>query len=183
MHRRATSRANAARALTATMLAVLTLTSCSSSSSPGSTGADTSTPPSSPSHGTAGRGTTTPPPPSDQRAVAAIKRTYVAFFSGDTSASRKIDLVQNGLAFAQVINAQADTPIAKGTTASVSKVTLVTPTQANVVYTVSLAGTPALKNQAGIAINDGGTWKVGTTTFCALLTLEQQAPPICQGLP
>jgi hypothetical protein len=34
-----------------------------------------------------------------------------------------------------------------------------------------LNGKPALANQTGIAVLQGGTWKVGIASFCSLLAL------------
>lgn len=115
--------------------------------------------------------------------VAAIKSAFVTFFSGKTPGSQKITLVEDGPAFSSVINAQAGGSLSQSTTASVSTVTVTSPTQASVVYTVSLGGVPALKNQTGQAVKDGGTWKVSASTFCALLTLEGTAPTLCSTLP
>lgn len=114
---------------------------------------------------------------------AAITSAFVTFFSGETPGSKKITLVENGPAFSAVIDAQAGSGLSKSTTASVSKVTVTSPTQATVVYTVSLGGVPALKNQPGSAVKDGGQWKVSASTFCALLTLEGSAPAFCKTLP
>ncbi|HYZ53605.1 MAG TPA: hypothetical protein VE733_08920 [Streptosporangiaceae bacterium] len=58
------------------------------------------------------------------------------------------------------------------------------PTQAKVIYSVLLGGTPALKNQPGVAVLQNGTWKVGDQSFCALLTLENngKAPSVCSSV-
>jgi hypothetical protein len=60
-------------------------------------------------------------------------------------------------------------------------VTIESPTQAKVTYSILVGGTPELKNQPGIAVNQAGTWKVGDQSFCALLTLENsgKAPAVC----
>jgi len=51
-------------------------------------------------------------------------------------------------------------------------VTVSSSTQAIVTYDILLSGTPVLSNQKGIAVNQGGTWKVGDTSFCGLLALQ-----------
>jgi hypothetical protein len=50
-----------------------------------------------------------------------------------------------------------------------------------VTYSILVAGTPALKNQPGVAVSQDGIWKVGDQSFCALLTLENsgKAPAAC----
>jgi len=59
-------------------------------------------------------------------------------------------------------------------------VTLVSSTTARVVYTITLGGQPALKNQTGTAVRVGGTWKVSDKSFCALLSLEGTKPSVCR---
>jgi hypothetical protein len=54
----------------------------------------------------------------------------------------------------------------------VSKVTLESPTQAKVIYTIFVSGTPALTNQTGVAVYQNGVWKVGAASFCGLLAVE-----------
>jgi hypothetical protein len=62
-------------------------------------------------------------------------------------------------------------------------VTVTSPTQAKVTYSVLLGGTPALKNQPGVAVLQNGIWKVGDQSFCALLTMENngKAPSVCSS--
>ncbi|MFE3292296.1 hypothetical protein [Rhodococcus sp. NPDC059234] len=124
-------------------------------------------------------GTTPPSAAAGSDARAAVTDAFVAFFSGDTAAAEKITLVQNGQAFADTVNAQADSPIAKGATATVSTVDLDSPGHATVTYTVLLDGKPVLPDQTGEAVEVDGTWKVAQSTFCALLTLEGNPPPVC----
>jgi hypothetical protein len=120
--------------------------------------------------------------PASGETRAAIAKAFVDFFAGSTPAARKIMLVQHGNDFSRVIDRQAGSPLARGTTAAVSKVVMLSPTKANVVYTVSLSGTPALKNVTGVAVMEDGSWKVSAQTFCTLLKLEQQAPPTCKTM-
>ncbi|MFC9790252.1 hypothetical protein [Rhodococcus sp. NPDC127528] len=112
-------------------------------------------------------------------AHAAVTDAFVVFFSGDTAAAQKITMVQNGQAFADTIDAQAGSPIAKGTTATVSTVDLDAPGHATVTYTVLMDGKPVLPDQTGEAVEVDGNWKVAQSTFCALLTLEGSPPPVC----
>ncbi len=59
--------------------------------------------------------------------------------------------------------------------------TNVTASQATVKYDILLGTTPALTNQTGTAVFQGGTWKVGDGSFCGLLKLEglKSLPPAC----
>jgi hypothetical protein len=60
-------------------------------------------------------------------------------------------------------------------------VTVESSTQAKVLYSILVSGTPELKNQPGVAVFQNGIWKVGDQSFCALLTLENsgKAPSAC----
>jgi hypothetical protein len=118
---------------------------------------------------------------SDLSSQAKITADWVAFFSGTTSAARKIALLQNGKSFAKVIDAQASSPLSKSVAAKVSKVALTSSTAANVRYSLTLGGQPALSNQQGQAVLVSGTWKVGDRSFCGLLALEQEKVPACSA--
>jgi hypothetical protein len=113
-------------------------------------------------------------------AKAQVVQTWTTFFAGSTPASKKVQLLQGGPRFARLIEAQAASPLAQQTKAIVTKVTLESPTRAQVVYTIMIAGKPALKNQLGTAVRVGGTWKVGDASFCALLSLQGGTPPACR---
>lgn len=135
--------------------------------------------------------TTTPPPaatspPAGAGAVAAITTNWEAFFSAKTPVSQRVSLLQDGSQFQSVISAQAGSGLASQASAKVTKVTVTSPTQATVKYDILLNGTPALTNQTGTAVLDNGTWKVGVTSFCGLLTLENGGktaglPAACQS--
>jgi hypothetical protein len=107
----------------------------------------------------------------------------VAFFNPKTPVAKRVSLLQNGSAFASIIKAQASSALASSATSSVNAVTVESPTQAKVTYSILVGGSPALKNQPGVAVRQGGVWKVGDQSFCALLTLENngKAPTACAG--
>jgi hypothetical protein len=110
---------------------------------------------------------------------AQITADWKTFFAGTTSSARKIALLQNGKSFTQVIDGQAGSAMAKSVTAKVSKVTLVSPSKATVLYSLELGGEPALSNVSGEAILQDRVWKVGDQSFCALLALEEVKVPAC----
>jgi hypothetical protein len=116
-------------------------------------------------------------------AEEAIAANWTAFFSPKTPVAKRVSLLQNGSTFASVIQAQASSTLASEASAEVTKVTVTSPSQATVVYTVLLAGTPALSNQKGVAVYQDGTWKVGVASFCGLLTLENsgKTPSVCKA--
>lgn len=127
-------------------------------------------------------GTTTPkasssastsaPAASSGSATAQITTNWQAFFNAKTPESRRVQLLQNGQDFASVIKAQAGSTLASSATAQVTKVTDVSSAQAKVTYSILVGGTPELKDQAGVAVLQNGTWKVGDASFCGLLALE-----------
>ena len=135
-------------------------------------------------------GTSTPPPAATSagaggNAVAAITTNWEAFFSAKTPVPQRVSLLQDGAQFQSVIQAQAGGGLASQASAKVTKVTVTSPTQATVKYDILLNGTPALTNQTGTAVLDNGTWKVGVTSFCGLLALENGGkttglPAACQ---
>lgn len=108
-----------------------------------------------------------------------IKQDWQAFFSGKTPAKKKVALVQHGKVFASVIRAQSRSALATSTSAKVTKVSMASKTEAHVVYTVYLAGKPALKGAKGTSLYLQHRWKVSASSFCALLGLEQAKPAAC----
>jgi hypothetical protein len=110
---------------------------------------------------------------------AAVTTSWVRFFAGTTGAAAKIALLQNGPAFAAVIDAQAGSPLAQGVMAKVASVTPTSPTTATVHYSLLIAGQSVLSGQTGQAVLVDGTWKVGVSSFCALLKLEGSKVPAC----
>jgi hypothetical protein len=135
--------------------------------------------------GSSGTSSVSPPPSthSPASATALITANWEAFFSGKTSAAKKITLLQNGQAFATIITAQSGSSMASSASAKVTKVAMTSPTQATVTYDILLGTTPALTSQSGLAVYQNGTWKVGDASFCALLALENggKAPSVCNS--
>jgi hypothetical protein len=105
-------------------------------------------------------------------AAAQITADWQAFFDARTPVARRVELLQNGQLFAPVIKAQSGSALASAATAKVTGVTPVSPAQAKVTYSILVSGTPQLKGQAGVAVLQNGTWKVGDASFCGLLALE-----------
>jgi len=131
---------------------------------------------SSPPSASPSTGAATPSASSGSSAISAdekaITANWTAFFNPKTSVSKRVSLLQDGSQFASVISAQAGSSLASEASAQVNKVTVITSSEAQVVYTILVAGTPELKNQTGSAVLQDGTWKVGVSSFCSLLTLE-----------
>jgi hypothetical protein len=154
----------------------------SSSSTPKapSTGSSSSSSSSAPSTGGSSE------PPTGNGAISAIETNWAKFFSAKTPTSQRIALLQNGSKFSSVITSQANSPLALAATAKVSHVSLTGTSQAAVSYGIFLSGKSALPGQTGVAVYQDGVWKVGDTSFCALLKLEaggssKNLPAGCKG--
>ncbi len=115
----------------------------------------------------------------DAAAQAQIKSAYQKFFSGQTSVSDRAAVLQNGSKFKSVIQAFASNPLAKNVNVTVSSVTLQGANNAKVVYTVKL-GSAGLPKQAGTAVLQNGTWKVGYASLCKLVALQGSTPSACK---
>jgi hypothetical protein len=112
--------------------------------------------------------------------VAAITTNWEAFFSAKTPDSKREKLLQDGSQFASVIKSQSGSQLARLATAKVTSVTVTSATQATVKYKILVGGTPQL-TQTGTAVLENGTWKVGLSSFCALLIIENAGKT--SGLP
>ena len=146
----------------------------SSSSTPSTSASSTSASPSASPSAAASGG----------NAVAEITANWTAFFDPKTPLAKRISILQNGQVFSAAIQGSSRFPGASTASAKVTKVTVTSPTQAKVTYSILLAGTPVLPNQSGVAVLEGGTWKVGDASFCALLTLENSGKPmaVCKSV-
>jgi len=133
--------------------------------------------------------TTAAEPTSGPAAVAAIRANWETVFNGKAPIPRRLALVQDGPQVAAFVEAQAATSFgaaAAGSTATISSVTISSPSQATVDYEVLLLGTPLLKNQVGTAVYLNGIWKVAIASFCGLTYLEYpktspKLPAICRS--
>jgi uncharacterized protein YcfL len=111
---------------------------------------------------------------------AKIKTAYEKFFSGQTSLSDRVALLQNGSRFRPVIKLFANNPLAKNVSATVSSVTLQGHDNAKVVYQVRFAGS-SLPKQTGTAVRENGSWKVGDASLCKLVSLGGTTPSACKS--
>jgi hypothetical protein len=163
-------------AIAGAIVAVLAAAACSSSSS-SSTSAGTQIPvtnttaPSAPaggasasaSGGGSGTGTST-------GAAALIKANWEKFFAASTPESERVKLLQNGDKFAGAIHDFAGSPLAQGVSSKVTDVSGITATSATVTYDIDAAGQTMASKQSGKSVYQDGTWKVGDSSFCGLLT-------------
>jgi hypothetical protein len=164
----------AAVALAATAAACGGSSPSASSSTPASSATTSSsapaTSPAATSSGSAPAGATT-----------AITSNWETFFNIKTSAAKRVTLLQDGSQFASIIRAQQHSPLATGLTAKVKSISDVTSSQATVKYDLVVGGSKV--PMTGTAVYEDGTWKVGASTFCGLLTLEglKKMPAACSS--
>jgi ABC-type glycerol-3-phosphate transport system substrate-binding protein len=118
------------------------------------------------------------PKTSDEQ--AQIKSAYEKFFSGKTSVTDRVALLQNGSRFKGLVTSFASNPLAKNVSATVSSVTLQGSDKAKVVYVVKFAGS-SLPQQTGSAIRQSGTWKVADASLCKLVALQGSTPAVCKS--
>jgi len=153
-------------------LAGLAVTAAACSSSPSTSGSSTSAPASTPAASSSAPATSSSAATGGTAATNAITTNWEAFFNAKTPVPQRVGLLEDGSQFQSVIQAQAGSGLAALATAKVTHVTVNSPTMATVTYDILVSGTPELKNQTGTAVLQDGTWKVGVTSFCGLLTLE-----------
>jgi hypothetical protein len=144
------------------------LAACSSGSNSSSSGASSS-PSSAPSSSAPASSAS---PASSSGAAATIAANWATFFNAKTPVAKRVSLLQDGQTFQSIIKSQAGSGLAASATAKVTKVTVVSSTQAKVTYSILIGGQSALAKQAGVAVLQDGTWKVGLASFCGLLALE-----------
>ena len=164
------------------LLVTVAVAACSSgSSSPGSSASASASAPASTSAAPSSASSSSSSSGGSSSTAAQIKANWQAFFNPKTPVTKRISLLQNGQTFASIIRGQASSALASSATSSVTAVTVESPSQAKVTYSILVGGTPELKHQPGVAVKQGGVWKVGDQSFCALLTLENsgKAPSAC----
>jgi hypothetical protein len=110
-----------------------------------------------------------------------IETNWKNFFAAPTSLQGREKLLQNGTAYADLIQAEFTSLASQASSAVISSVNLPNKTTANVVYTVDLNGQPVLNNEAGQALLINNTWQVSDSTLCHLISLSGTTPAICQS--
>jgi len=136
----------------------LAVAACGSSSSSSSSSAPASSAPASSS--AAGN---------SAAAAAEITANWEKFFNASTPTSQRVALLQNGAAFAVAITGLSH--LVSGLGATVTSVTVTSPTSATVKYNLTASGSTLLSGQTGMAVYENGTWKVGDASLCGLLKL------------
>jgi hypothetical protein len=119
--------------------------------------------------------------PATGNAAAQITANWEKFFSASTPTSQRVTLLQNGTAFATAIASLSH--LVSGLGATVTSVTVNSPTSATVTYNLTAGGSSLLSHQTGTAVYENGVWKVGDASLCGLLKLAPGAtlPAACSS--
>jgi len=111
-----------------------------------------------------------------------IQNSWETFFAANTSLQNRENVLENGSKFTVPIHQEFDSLDSQAPSATVSSITLTSPTTANVVYTIKLNNQPVLTNQKGQAVYITSTWEVSDATLCGLLNLGGVKPTACQNI-
>jgi hypothetical protein len=149
----------------------LAVGACSSSSTSASTSSSAPASSSASSPAASSAAPSSPGTGSTSAAVAQIKANWEKFFNASTPVAEKVKLLQNGTALESAINAFASFPLASGIGAKVTAVVVNSATKATVSYDLVSGSQTVLGNQTGVAVKQGGVWKVGDASLCALFKL------------
>jgi hypothetical protein len=105
-----------------------------------------------------------------------IKLNWEKFFMPMLSIDDRVALLEHGETLRQAFVQRAADPLMQQANANVTAAELTSATTAAVTYDVFLNGTPALTGSQGIAVLEGGVWKVSAESFCALISLGATGP-------
>jgi hypothetical protein len=111
--------------------------------------------------------------------TALITQAYEVFFSNNSTTPQSQAALQHGEKFTAALDAEGTSSYATKSSATVSKVVVLSPNSADVTFSVISNGVAVLKDTPGKAVREGGTWKVAAQTFCALLALQGNPPSAC----
>jgi hypothetical protein len=167
---------------------LLVATACSSSSSSGSSSTPSTAPATSATSTTSAMATGSTAAMACSTAVAPtvsgsgptdttstgklVAENFQKFFDPATSTATKLSLLQNGVAFAPVLQGFAGNPLASKATATVLTVDFTGAATASVTFNLCESGAPALPGSAGKSVLQGGVWKVADSTLCSLVKLN-----------
>ncbi len=151
------------RVLATCCLLALSLTGCGGSS--GGTAAPSSTP--------TVAATATPASAEDFAGIAAA---YEGFFNPKGTVEAHTALLENGEKFTAELTKSAKDPAAADLSAKLLTANVLGDS-ADVTYDlIGKGGTKLLPGAQGVAVRQGGTWKVSQATYCTLISLQDPSP-------
>jgi hypothetical protein len=146
----------------------LAVAACGSSGSSSSASAPASSAPASSAPASSAPASSAPAS-NTAAAAAEITANWEKFFNATTPTSQRVALLQDGPAFAVAISGLSH--LVSGLGATVTSVTVTSPTSATVKYNLTASGSTLLSGQTGTAVYENGVWKVGDASLCGLLKL------------
>ncbi|OSP40427.1 MULTISPECIES: hypothetical protein [unclassified Streptomyces] len=121
-------------------------------------------------------------PANQAEAEQEIRQNWEKFFDPQTPVEEKKKLLQNGELLGPVLEAFSGDNRVGQVKAEVTEIAFVSPTEADVTFTLTLRGATALPDASGVAVDDDGTWKVSVRSLCALVQLSgDESPPDIPG--
>jgi uncharacterized membrane-anchored protein len=166
------------------LVLVTAMSACSSSASSSSASTSVSASASATAAASSSASAAASPGPTSS-AVSEITANWNAFFNPATSNTKRVQLLQDGSDFATALKDFASSPLASAVTSKVDSVKLTSATEATVKYDLSALGTSVAKGASGTSVLQDGTWKVGDSVFCGLLSEAKGAgltipvPSVC----
>ncbi|MFF2653452.1 hypothetical protein [Streptomyces sp. NPDC058045] len=121
----------------------------------------------------AGKATAVPASSAEQQ----IRENWTKFFDPGTPVQEKEQLLENGTQLAPALKAFSGDKLARQLSAQVSQVSLSSPTEAQVRYSLSVQGRTALPDATGTAVKQNNVWKVSDSTLCSLVQLAGGPKP------
>ncbi|QMU78454.1 hypothetical protein GXW83_24835 [Streptacidiphilus sp. PB12-B1b] len=105
-------------------------------------------------------------------AATAVATSFQKFFDPATPAASKLALLQNGPAFAPVLQGFASNKLASAATVTVTAVDFTGAAAADVTFNLCESGAAVLPGSAGKSVLAGGVWQVADATLCGLVKLN-----------
>ncbi|MEU7473321.1 hypothetical protein AB0A94_33215 [Streptomyces sp. NPDC044984] len=116
-------------------------------------------------------------PANQAAAEQEIRQNWEKFFDPETPVDEKKKLLQNGELLGPVLEAFSGDNRVGQVKAEVTEIAFISPTEADVTFTLTLRGATALPDASGVAVDDDGTWKVSVKSLCALVQLSGDGSP------
>ena len=160
-----------------TLAAALSLAACGGSSSGGTSPTDSSSPAANQS---TAPGDTNTEPADAAAAKAEITDVWVRFFHTGTDRNDAVSLLEDGENLGAALDKaeQEDKQTGLVRRAKVQRIDFISPTTANITWTLLNGKNPVLPNASGQAVLSGGKWKVSKLTFCTLVELGNNGKPV-----
>jgi len=161
-----------------TLAAALSLAACGGSSGGSTPTSGGSTAPGATATDLPAGGATAPADP--KAAKAEISHVWTTFFHTGTSRADAVTLLEDGPNLGQALDKaeQEDQQTGLVRRAKVQFIKFLTPTTANVTWTLLNKSNPLLPNASGQAVLVDGKWKVSKLTFCTLVELGNNGKPV-----